>query len=197
VERIRFAQCVEDRLDRIAQVVDEAAVAGRLPPLGDIGSPAFRSWPHGVGDGIVGSEVAAHFDRDELTALSQLNEFFAILGELNKRELDVWTRLYTLVGPGRTFLPGEAAELRLAIGEARLVHRRLALSGIRAAQTADAYRLPYATGPEYIRHIRRRRSDFPICGPIAPIAPDARLRYGQAPLHDIINRALARPVTRP
>jgi hypothetical protein len=193
VERTRFSPCVEQRLDQLAQVVDEAASTGRLPPSGDIQFPSFRTWPHGVGDGIVNSEAAAHFDRDELAAISSMNEFFAIMGELNKRELDVWTRLYVLVGPGRTLLPAEAADLRLAIGEARLVNRRLALSGIRAKQTADAYGLLYdvAAGREYVE---RPLPEFAICRPIGSTPPP---HYGQAPMPHIIERALSTPVRRP
>jgi hypothetical protein len=193
VERTRFSPCVEHRLDQIAQLVDEAALAGRLPPLGDIGAPSFRTWPHGVWDSIVNSQAAAHFDREELGAISSIYEFVVILGQVNRRELDVWTRLYTVVGPGRKMLPAEAADLRQAIGEARLVNRSLALTGIRAKQTAEAYGVPFdaAAGREYVE---RPLSEFAICRPIGPNAPH---HYGQAPLYNIIERALGTPVTRP
>lgn len=193
VERMRFSPCVERRLDEIARIVDEAASTGRLRPLGDIHTPSFRTWPHGVGDGIVTSEAAAHFYREELSAISQLNEFFAILGEVNQRELDAWTRLYSLVGPGRTLLPAEAADLRLAIGEARLMNRRLALSGIRARQTAEEYGVSYEAA--FVRAAEQRPLPyFRICRPIEPNAP---ARYGQAPLANIIERTLRKPVRRP
>jgi hypothetical protein len=193
VERMRYWQCVERRLDEIAGIVDEAASTGRLRALGEIHAPPFRSWPHGVGDGIVTSEASAHFGREELGALSQLNEFFAILGQVNQRELDVWTRLYSLVGPGRTLLPAEAADLRLAIGEARLMNRRLALHGIRAKQTAEEYGVSYDRA--LVRAAEQRPLPaFPICRPIDPNAP---ARYGQAPLPDVIERTLRKPVRLP
>jgi hypothetical protein len=193
VERMRFSPCVEGRLDEIARIVDEAASTGRLGPLGDIHTPPFRSWPHGVGDGIVTSEAAAHFGREELGAISSLNEFFAILGEVNQRELDVWTRLYSLVGPGRTLLTAEAADLRLAIGEARLMNRRLALSGIRAKQTAEVFGVSYDAA--FVRAAEQRPlPTFPICQPIDLNAP---ARYGQAPLPNVIENTLRKPVRRP
>lgn len=193
VERVRFSPCVEHRLDEIARIVDQAASTGRLRPLGDIRAPSFRSWPHGVGVGIVTSEAAAHFRREELGAISSLNEFFAILGQVNQRELDVWTRLYSLVGPGRTLLPAEAADLRLAIGEARLMNRRIALSGIRAWQTASEYGVAYDAALMNVA-VQRPLSYFAICQPIDPGAP---ARYGQAPLPNIILRTLRKPVRRP
>lgn len=193
VERIGFSPCVERRLDELAQMVDAAASTGRLPRLGDIRAPSFRTWPHGVGVGIVNSGAAAHFDPEELGAISQMNEFFVLLGELNKRELDAWTKLYTLVGPGRTLLPDEATDLRRAIGEARLVNRWLSLVAIRAMQTVVAYRIRFygAAAREYVQ---RSPSDLAICGPIGPNAP---AHYGQAPLYNAIERALNTPVTRP
>jgi hypothetical protein len=193
IERIRFSRCVEKRLDDIARIVDEAASTGRLRPLGDIGAPAFRSWPHGVGEGIVNSGVATHFDPEELGAISSLNEFFAILADANQRELDVWTRLHALVGPGRAFVPAELAELRLAIGEARLMNRRITLHGMRAMQTAHAYRVVYDNEAAQAA-LEKRRDEFVICQDISPNPPS---RYGQAPLPDIVNRTWRTPVRRP
>jgi hypothetical protein len=193
VERMRFSPCVERRLDQIAEIVDEAAATGRLRRVGDIYAPSFRSWPHGVGEGIVNSAAAPHFDREELNAISSLNEFFAILGEVNQRELDVWTKLYSIVGPGRAFLPAEATDVRLAIGEARLMNRRIALHGIRAKQTAEAYGISYEAA--FTRTAEQRPLlEFAICRPIDPNPPP---RYGQAPLTNIIERTLRKPVSRP
>lgn len=193
IERIRFSPCVEKRLDDIARIVDDAASTGRLRPVGDIGAPAFRSWPHGIGDGIVASGAAAHFEQEELGAISSLNEFFDILGEVNQRELDVWTRLYSLVGPGRELLPDEAADLRRAIGEARLMNRRITLHGMRAMQTAHAYRVVYENGDARAA-LNKRRDEFAICRPINPNPPP---RYGQAPLPDVVERTWRKPVRRP
>src|SRR5262245_23043489 len=56
-ERVKYASCVERRLDRIAQIVEQAAASGRLPPIGDISNPMFRTWNRGVWDSAVSSQA--------------------------------------------------------------------------------------------------------------------------------------------
>ena len=42
-ERVIARDCIEQRLDTVATVLDQAAVTGQLPPLGEIGNPPRRT----------------------------------------------------------------------------------------------------------------------------------------------------------
>lgn len=191
-ERVNFSPCVERRLDQITRIVEKAEKDGRLPAIGNIANPPFRTWNRGVWDSAVSSQTAAHFPREEAAAFVGLNEFVSILSESNVRELDVWTKLYGLVGPGRPLSAPEVAALRAAIGEARLVNRTMGMASVRATQFATAYDLEYdvATARDYSDS---PLTDFPICKPIPPEAPGT---YGHAPLQDVIRRSKENPFTR-
>ena len=190
-ERVNVAPCIEGRLDQLARIVSDAKRDGRLPPLGDIKQPPWRTWNSGIWDSAVAARTASHFPRKEAIGLVSFYEFVGMLRTVNARELDAWTRLHTLVGPGRRFGPEVAARMHAAIGEARFLHRFMALSSIRADQIASAYTLRHddRTAREY--------SDKPlsaaqICGPISPQAASA---YGQAPFNNIIERAKSSPTS--
>ena len=47
-ERVKVAPCIERRLDQLAQIVSDAERAGRLPPLGDIRQPPWRTCNSGI-----------------------------------------------------------------------------------------------------------------------------------------------------
>lgn len=191
-ERVNHSSCVERRLDELARIVEQAAEDGRLPPLGAISKPEFYTWNREVWDSAVSSQAATHFPREEAGAFVGANAFVDILKDTSLRELDVWTRLYGLVGPGRPVSPEEIAALRAAIGEARLLNRVMAMAGLRARQLVTAYGLEYdeATARDYAEI---PIADVPICGPIAADAPPT---YGHAPLQDIIRNATEHPLTR-
>ncbi len=115
-----------------------------------------------------------------------------LLAETNERELEVWTRLYALAGPGRPITANETAQLQSAIAEARLLNRLMSLSSLRSEQLAIAY------GLRYDSEAAREYSDPPaknldICKPIPSETP---AEYGAAPLEKIIERARAAPITR-
>ncbi|HXG98882.1 MAG TPA: hypothetical protein VNI79_00510 [Sphingomicrobium sp.] len=191
-ERIKYAPCVERRLDELAGIVEAAAISGRIPPLGEIYGPSFRTWNRGVWDSAVSSQTASHFPREETEAFVSLNEFVNLLQETGIRELEVWTTLYGVVGPGRAILPGEVASLREAIGKARFLHRMISMAAIRGNQIAVAFDLIYddATARDYSD---RPLSSYNICKPIGADAPKS---YGQAPLRNILQRAAENPITR-
>lgn len=191
IQRVAMDQCVERRLDELATIVDEAATTGRLPPLGNIQRPPFRTWDQGVWESTVNAQTASHFDRNELTAFSSISNFVSWLNELSRRELQVWTTLYTMVGPGRAVTPVEIAALRGAISEARLTHRSIMVGGIRIQQFATAYDLPYDAVE--MRNSRDRVIPY-ICRPISATVPD---HYGQAPLSNVLETTRRTPITRP
>lgn len=188
-ERDNIHSCVEARLDQLSAIVDAAAKDGKLPPLGDFGIPPWRTWPRGIWASTQNAETAAHLDRDLLDNYSSAYEFADALAALGTREIDVWTRLYVLVGPGRTLDAEEAAELRRTIGEARMIERMTVGNGLRLKQIVIAYDLGYDDGSA-APYRTRERSAFPICAPIGKAVPPA---YGQAPFATLVDSVKANP----
>ncbi|MEO7774157.1 MAG: hypothetical protein ABIT61_05575 [Steroidobacteraceae bacterium] len=142
-----------------------AQIERELPPLSEISTPSFRTWNRGIWESALSSRTASHFSREEAGASVSLNEFVNLLQETGVRELDVWTRLYGLVGTGRAISPEELASLRQAISDARLLHRTMSMAAIRGKQIAVAYSLVY--DDPTARHYRDRPlSGFGICKPI-------------------------------
>ena len=190
---VRVTPCVEQRLDQLTRIVADAGRSGRLPPVGPIGTPPWHTWDSGVWNSAVASQTASHFPRDEAGGIVGFYNFLSILRDNTSRELDLWTRLYSLVGPGRTFTAEEARQVDATIGEARLTHRLMARAAIRAEQLASAYRLGYDKDTARI-YTRKPNTAQPICLPIPARAPAT---YGQAPFEGVIEFARATPLTRP
>ena len=69
-ERVAARTCLESRFDQIGAILDRASQTGRLPPVGDIGNPLFRTWSSGVWDSTLNAETASHMDRETLDNLS-------------------------------------------------------------------------------------------------------------------------------
>lgn len=188
--RERTYACQEAKLDQLAGMLDAADRTGRLPPTGPIGEPVNLSWSRGVWDSTVGSDTAGHFGRSMLDNLSGAYGMVDIINARSQAELDAWTRLYAIVGPGRTVSASEIADLRGALAEARVSNRLIVAASLRVHQTIDAFDLPVN------RDTIRQYGDTPInryCTPIA--APDGR-PYGQAPLSKVVERVRANPITR-
>lgn len=192
-ERVNFAPCVETKLDAIARIIDRAEREGRLPPLGELGNPPWRSWPRGVWDSTVSAQTASHFNRDLLDNYSTAYDFAVLIADRNNREVEAWTRLSVIRGPGRAFSPQEAGMLRQVISEARYLHRMQVMAGMRMKQVADAFGLDYdvATAREYSdRDPRKERICRPVSGRGDPT-------YGQAPFDNVVERVRANPITGP
>lgn len=191
-EREKVSSCVERRLDQIAGIVEAAEKAGRLPPLGSVQLPPWRTWPRGIWASTLNAQTAAHLDRDLLDNYSSAYEFADQMAVISVRELDVWTRLSAIVGPGRAFSTAEAIQMRGAIGEARMISRMMALNGIRLKQIVVAYDLGYEldSAREYSE---RALSSYSVCKPIGATPP---AHYGQAPFDDILQKAHEFPITR-
>ena len=186
------APCVEQRLDELARIVAEADRTGRLPPIGPIGSPPWWTWDSGVWDSAVAAQTASHFPRDEVDGIVGFYGFVSILRDNTARELDAWTRLYALVGPGRPIAPGEVERLYTAIRDARIARRLITLAAIRAEQMAGLYNLDYDRA-EAKQYTDRPIATLAICKPIANAVPNI---YGEAPMKGMIERARANPLTR-
>jgi hypothetical protein len=191
-ERERLQSCFDRKLDAVAAIVDKAALDGRLPPVGDLGDPLVRTWSRGVWDSTQNAETAAHFDRETLDNLSGVYEFVDRLNRINERELDLWTRLYTIVGPGRPIGEEEVAGLRQTISDARAASNLMSLFGVRIQQVVDAFGLPYDRDV-LARYGDRSLANVPVCHPISTVIPPG---YGQAPLQQSAVLARRNPITR-
>ena len=191
-ERTGYAPCVYARLDALAKLIDQAAQDQRLPPLGDIGSPPIRPYHVGIWESIESAQTTAHFNRDELNAYVSAYEHLRNLHDSNKQELAAWTRLYALVGPGRTLGDVEAIDLRRAVSDARVASRKMVLDSVRLQQILKVYQLPYDQAA--MREFADRPvSKKEICQPIDSAIPAT---YGQSPFRATLDRVRNSPVKR-
>ena len=190
-ERVIARDCIEQRLDSIATVLDQADASGQLPPLGEIGNPPFRTWSTGVWDSTISADIASHMDRELLDNLSGAYEFVHIFTRETQAEMVAWTDLYAIVGPGRPLAPGEVTALRASLTRARMAHHTMIIAAVRIRQIADAFDLPYDRGTvaEYGTTELRDR----YCKPLPPANGKP---YGQAPFAGVYARMVASPITR-
>lgn len=188
-ERDRADACTEAKLDAIGAILTSAEQTGRLPPIGRIGNPMTRTWSRGVWDSTQAAETASHFDREQLDNLSGAYEYVHRIDRWTQEELEAWTRLYAIVGPGRAITPDEIATLRSALAQARSAHRFILGSGIRLDQMVQAFALPFSADAAADF---KTTSNASTCGPIA--APDGR-GYGEAPQLGGAAAIRANPIT--
>jgi hypothetical protein len=191
-ERVTIDRCVEQRLDALATIVRDAEAAGKLPPLGSVGAPPYRSWPMGVWQSTLAAQTAAHLDRELLDNYSTVYDFAARMSRIHENELELWTRLHSLSGPGRAFTAEEARDLRHTISDARFANRMITLSGVRMKQVTIAYGLGYDEAEARL-YGGRPAVNFMICN---PIPDDISAEYGQAPMDGVVKMATQHPITR-
>lgn len=187
-ERIRVSACVDHRLDEIAAIVDGAAESGRLPPVGDIAMPPGRTWSSSVWASTLAGQTGEHLTADRRNAFSVIYGFEGMLSSTNSRELDIWTRLYSIVGPGRALQPEEAAELRRTVSEARSANQMMGLGAVRLDQLTAAW--PIGLDEKLRATFVQPRDSYAICRPIGGV-PE---HYGTAPIAGAIERARASPI---
>jgi len=191
-ERLQQSPCVEHRLDQLADTVEDAARTGRLPPMGAPGIPAFRTWDSGVWQSAISAQTVTHMDRKKLRTLTGAYEFIRSIDELNFRELDVWTTLHGLTGPGRRFDSSEAAQFRKAISEARLINRYITVSGVRAHQLVQNDGIAY-DAKEFANYADGDPTKkYSVCQPIQATPPS---QYGAAPMDHVVERAQQHPIS--
>jgi hypothetical protein len=191
-ERLKLGNCIERRLDLVADLVDAAEASGRLPPLGPIGAPPFRTWTHGVYDNAVSAGTTAHLGRADQDNLSAIYDFVNVIAASDQRALEQWTRLAGIQGRGRPLGQEEAANLREAIGLARVSDRLVQMSGLRLQQIADAYGFAYSRDAMR-QYASREPAQATICRPVST-RPSAH--SGQAPFDGAVERVRTNPITR-
>lgn len=182
-ERLNVAPCVEERLNELASIIDDAARTGVLPSIGRIGVPPVRSYSTGVWQSALAGQTAEHLTDDDRSAYSVIYGYSDLLAAINRRELDEWTRLATISGPGRKLDAVEADALRLALGQARTDNEAMLHYSIRARQTVAARNTPFARA--FASSFDAPRSAYSICQPISAPLP----HYGASPIVDAIGNA--------
>ncbi len=183
IERMMVERCGERRLDALEQILDTASRTGQLPPVGDVGVMPLRQWTSGTWDGVLASQTATHFPRQQLADLAIIYGFIRKADAFGEGEVAAWTDLSGMSGPGRRLDPVTEDRLRAALGSARYFNRsrdQLSLALIYRMKAQDIVFSPddlaiIAAGKK--RAVLRNPS---LCGPIGPALPS----YGNAPLRE-------------
>jgi hypothetical protein len=157
IGRVRTLHCVEQRLDALSKILDEASRSGSLPPVGYIGQPPRHQWRSGAWESVVASQTAVHFPRQQLADLGALYKIIDRLNEYATPDTLGRSDLYPIVGPGRRLDAASEAGLRTAISRVRNTGRIMAnVSGFLITQ-ARALDLPFT--PAERQQIAAARSD--------------------------------------
>ncbi len=141
--RIRVAPCIDQRLDALAVIVDQAARTGKLPALPVPDGPPYNSWATGVWQSALSAQTVSHMPASELRTYTRVYQVIERIEASGPQEVAVWTTLFGLAGPGRAFDAADARTYREAIGQARTLNGLSAGFGVRARQLVDAHHLPY------------------------------------------------------
>jgi len=190
IRRMRTVQCTEQRLDGLAKILDAASRSGSLPPVGYIGQPPRNRWLSGAWDGVVASQTATHFPRQQLADLSDIYKIVERAQDNLAQESVAWSELYTMVGPGRRLDPASEAQLRSALSRARYYNRTLATTSMFLVAEVRTMGLPFSLA-ELNRLDQTRTQSLTgekasttnltplseLCGPIGPVPPN----YGEGP----------------
>jgi len=142
--RMRTVNCVEQRLDTLAKILDEASRSGSLPPVGYIWQPPAHMWRSGAWESVVASQTAVHFPRHQLAELGALYKTVQRIEESFVLDTIAWSDLYAMVGPGRRLDPASEAGLRTALVRARSSGRTMALLSTFLVTQTRAMNLPFS-----------------------------------------------------
>ena len=194
IARLRTQACIERRLDELGRIVDSGSRSGNLPPVGFIATPPRRGWSAGAWDGVLASQVATHFSRQQLASLARLYNIVRLSSNYGPMEAETWSNLGTLTGPGRRLDPASEADLRKAISLARTQNRALANLSLQMLRNLNTQDLPFDQNDKQVMAAARDASlesgkitaadsspAFLICQPIGAVPS----QYGQTPLADM------------
>jgi hypothetical protein len=186
--RVVMASCAEERLDKLADVLDAASRSGALPPVSEalMDTPQM-DWPTSTWKSVTSSDVASHFPRNEINGLGLVYGQIELLSRLNEQEIAVSADLGAMIGPGRRLDSALDASLHLALSRFRLLDRLVAINGGQLVQRALALGLPY--GDEERRRMAARLSVVRGrgCTRQGGITTTIPPRYGQAPASAILS----------
>jgi hypothetical protein len=192
--RMRTINCGERRLDELANILDQAARSGSLPPVGDIGTPPRTMWHSAAWESVVASQTATHFPRQQLADLGGLYKIVERADQYFIFEMEAWSDLYAMVGPGRRLDPASEAQLRQAFTRARNDGRVVAAMSMFLIAQTRTMNLRFSRNElDEIAEVRNQaltggkptaadpQRPYPICGPIGPVPGN----YGGAPINDV------------
>ena len=183
-EREAQSPCIAQRLQAVAAVLDGAKATGRLPAVGQLGSPSSRGWSLAAWSNLVASGVPTHMSRQRMLAYSNLADDGMEMARISDEERQAWTTLYTIVGPGRPFGDAEQAAVRAALSRATLAAKDQRHGAVKLRDDVTELGLLSAGAVTAIR--RKAAADYAVaarkgimCKPLAEAPPATS--YGQAP----------------
>ena len=174
-ERERLSPCIERRLNAISAILSRASQTGRLPPVGMVGRPLYRTWVSSAWQTTIAGQTASHFSRHELNQLGYIYDYVERASRGSDQEMLAWTDLQSISGPGRPISSDEVAQF------IRDVERARAWDAYVGADSAYLRQLTKQTPLPYDRQTIKESSWSPssprYCDPIGTdIPPD----YGRS-----------------
>lgn len=193
-ERDALSACLGRRLQDIAAIIDGASRSGQLPPVGPIGSPGKRLWHLQSWNSLTAAQIATHFPKKDMLALGTTDAYLGEVAALNVQEINDWTVLWTIVGPGRRLAVGEEPQLRQALSHATYEAKLMRLASLQINEDVDNAHLLDADRLAAIRRQsaidnRKMVARNTVCLPIGP----APAHYGDSPLKMDLTAPLATP----
>jgi hypothetical protein len=175
-EREAYSTCIDQKLNRWRDVIEEGGRTGRFPPQGAVHRAPRRLWTLSSWGGLTSAGVATHLSRDELYRLSLVTFYLGLAEQTEGDENAQWVQLYTLVGPGRPVESGELVELRLALSRARSDAKWLRLSAAQISRMIE--------GTHILSQAREQQAKKAyLTAPTARCLPDEPVpaHYGDGP----------------
>jgi len=176
-EREGFSSCLDERLNHLADDIDEASRTGRLPPQGAMHRAPRRLWRLNSWDGLVAAGIGPHLTREELFRISQMAFYLSLAEQADSDENAQWTRLYTMVGPGRIAEVGELNDLRAALSAARGDAKSLRLAMAQIAHMIEGTRILSKDEEQQAKDAYLNGPNRARCIPDEPVPA----RYGDGP----------------
>ena len=110
--------CTGRHLQEIAAVINQAQTTKRLAPMGWNGAPPQGAWTLRSWSALNSGQTLAHFPNREQIILAGLDSKLQRMRALSDSELDDWSTLGILTGPGRPISDPEIAAARVAFTHA-------------------------------------------------------------------------------
>jgi hypothetical protein len=176
-ERESFSICLDQHLNHLADDIDEASRTGRLPPQGAMHRAPRRLWRLNSWDGLVAAGIGPHLPRDELLRISQMAFYLNLAEQADVDENVQWTRLYSMVGPGRAPETGELNDLRAALSSARGDAKSLRLATAQIARMIENAQIVSKDEEQEAKDAYLSGPNIARCIPDEPVPP----RYGDGP----------------
>jgi hypothetical protein len=168
--------CTGRHLADLEGALEHAQATGHLPPVGWPGTPPQARWSLRSWSALTSGQTLTHFSNREQIILSAMTDELQRMQALGDAELDDWSTLAILAGPGRRVDDGEIATARIALmhayrdasflrDDARTIATMVARSGLLTPREIDA---AYEDG---IALDRQPKAGF--CGPTPPPSASA------------------------